>query len=29
VEKANVGGFSAFYNSPVLPMLVREVLKTK
>ena len=29
VEKANAGGFSAFYNSPVLPMLMREVLNTK
>jgi len=26
VEKANAGGFSAFYSSPVLAMLVREAM---
>jgi hypothetical protein len=27
VEKANAGHFSAFYSSPVIPMLVREANK--
>jgi CubicO group peptidase (beta-lactamase class C family) len=27
VEKANSNGFSSFYGSPLLPMLVREILK--
>jgi CubicO group peptidase (beta-lactamase class C family) len=27
VEKANAGHFSAFYNSPMIPMLVREINK--
>ncbi|WP_423127215.1 serine hydrolase domain-containing protein [Gaoshiqia sp. Z1-71] len=29
VEKANQAGFSSFYSSPVLPMLVREVYQTE
>ncbi|MBD0724960.1 hypothetical protein B6A10_07200 [Flavobacterium sp. L1I52] len=27
VVKANLGGFSSFYNSPVLPIMVRDVYK--
>jgi len=27
VEKANANGFSSFYASPLLPMMVREILK--
>lgn len=29
VEKANKAGFSSFYNSPVLPIMVRDVYKNK
>ena len=29
VEEANKYGFSSFYSSPVLPLMVRKILKTK
>jgi len=29
VEEANKYGFSSFYSSPVLPLIVRKILKTK
>lgn len=29
VEKANKAGFSSFYNSPVLPIMVRDVYKNR